>query len=65
MIEAEEQERHRIASDLHEDIGQRLTLLVLELEQLREDTKSNPTADVPSGVDAIFKKSSEILTSNT
>ena len=60
VIEAEEQERHRIANDLHEDIGQRLTLLVLELEQLREDT-SNPTADVPSGVDAIFQKSSEIL----
>jgi signal transduction histidine kinase len=60
VIEAEEQERHRIASDLHEDIGQRLTLLVLELEQLKEDT-TNPTADVPSSVDAIFQKSSEIL----
>ncbi len=30
VIEAEEQERHRIASDLHEDIGQRLTLFALE-----------------------------------
>ena len=60
VIEAEEQERHRIASDLHDDIGQRLTLLVLELEQVREDT-TNPTADVPSGVDAVLQKSSEIL----
>jgi signal transduction histidine kinase len=60
VIEAEEQERHRIANDLHEDIGQRLTLLLLELEQLKEDT-SNPTADVPSGVDAVLQKSSEIL----
>jgi signal transduction histidine kinase len=60
VIEAEEQERHRIASDLHEDIGQRLTLLVLEVEQLKEDTP-NPAADVPSGVDAVLQKSSEIL----
>jgi signal transduction histidine kinase len=61
VIEAEEQERHRIANDLHEDIGQRLTVLVLEVEQLKEDT-SNPATDVPSGVDAVLQKSSEILT---
>jgi signal transduction histidine kinase len=61
VIEAEEQERQRIASDLHEDIGQRLTLLVLEVEQLKTDTP-NPIADVPSGVDAVLQKSSEILT---
>jgi signal transduction histidine kinase len=61
VIEAEEQERQRIASDLHEDIGQRLTLLVLEVEQLKADSP-NPTADVPSGVDAVLQKSSEILT---
>jgi K+-sensing histidine kinase KdpD len=29
VIEAEEQERRRIAGDLHEDVGQRLTLLAL------------------------------------
>jgi signal transduction histidine kinase len=60
VIEAEEQERHRIASELHDDIGQRLTMLVLEVEQLKEDT-TNPTTDVPSGVDAVLQKSSEIL----
>jgi signal transduction histidine kinase len=61
VIEAEEQERRRIASELHDDIGQRLNLLVLEVEQLKADTP-NPTADVPSGVDAVLQKSSEILT---
>ena len=61
VIDAEEQERRRIASDLHEDIGQRLTLLVLEVEQLKADTL-NPTADVTSGLDGILQKSSEILT---
>jgi signal transduction histidine kinase len=33
VIEAEEQERQRIARDLHEDIGQRLALLAIEIEQ--------------------------------
>ena len=60
VIEAEEQERHRIASDLHEDIGQRMTLLVLELEQLKADSP-NPTPAGRAGVDAVLQKSSEIL----
>ena len=35
VIEAEETERQRIAKDLHEGIGQRVTLLVIEIEQLK------------------------------
>jgi signal transduction histidine kinase len=35
VIEAEETERQRIARDLHEGIGQRVTLLVIEIEQLK------------------------------
>ena len=34
LIEAEQQERNRIARELHDDIGQRLTLLAVELDQL-------------------------------
>jgi len=34
LIEAQERERARIARDLHDDINQRLALLVMELEQL-------------------------------
>jgi signal transduction histidine kinase len=45
VIEAEEQERQRIASDLHENIGQRLTLLAIEAEQLGADA-ANPTVDL-------------------
>jgi len=33
LIEAQEQERARIARELHDDIGQRLALLTIELEQ--------------------------------
>ena len=37
LIEAQEQERHRIARELHDDIVQQLALLVLELEGVQED----------------------------
>ncbi len=36
LIEAQEQERTRIGRELHDDIGQRLALLAVELQQLRE-----------------------------
>ena len=37
LIEAQEQERSRLARELHDDINQRLALLAIELEQLRCD----------------------------
>lgn len=37
LVEAEERERSRIARDLHDDIGQRLALLSVELEQVQQD----------------------------
>jgi signal transduction histidine kinase len=38
LIEAQEQERRRIARELHDDVVQRLALLSLELEGVQEDT---------------------------
>jgi signal transduction histidine kinase len=38
LIEAQEQERSRIGRELHDDIGQRLALLSLQLQLLKEDT---------------------------
>ena len=35
LIDAQEQERRRIARELHDDIGQQLTILELELDRLR------------------------------
>jgi PAS domain S-box-containing protein len=37
LIEAQEQERSRIGRELHDDISQRLGLLAIELEQLRNN----------------------------
>jgi PAS domain S-box-containing protein len=42
LIEAQEQERTRIARELHDDIGQRLALFTNELEQLRQDSSDSP-----------------------
>ena len=37
LIEAQEQERTRIGRELHDDIGQRLALLAVELQRLQKD----------------------------
>jgi PAS domain S-box-containing protein len=37
LIEAQEQERARIGRELHDDINQRLAMLALEIEQLKEN----------------------------
>jgi PAS domain S-box-containing protein len=37
LIDAQVQERNRIARELHDDIGQRLSLLAIELDQLQQD----------------------------
>jgi PAS domain S-box-containing protein len=42
LIEAQEQERSRIGRELHDDIGQRLALLALQLQLLKEDTLMVP-----------------------
>jgi PAS domain S-box-containing protein len=38
LIEAQEQERARIARELHDDIGQRLALVAVELDQVQGET---------------------------
>lgn len=37
LIQAQEEERFRIARELHDDIGQRISLLAVELKRLKED----------------------------
>jgi signal transduction histidine kinase len=60
VIEAEEQERLLIARDLHEDIGQRLALLAIEMDQLQIDFPDQ-TTEVRSRMDALLKQTLGIL----
>ena len=60
VIEAEERERQRIAKDLHEGIGQRVTLLLIEIEQLKANSLN--AVEMSSRIDALLKGTSELLT---
>lgn len=59
LIGAQEQERSRIARELHDDIGQRLALLTVELGQFPLDSRDFP-ADVGSRIGELRKQASEI-----
>jgi PAS domain S-box-containing protein len=61
VIEAEERERNRIARDLHEDVGQRLALLAIAIEQLKNDFP-HQAVELLDGLDAVWRKALEILT---
>jgi PAS domain S-box-containing protein len=60
LIDAQEQERKRIARELHDDIGQRLALLAVKLEQLHLDPPDLP--DVRIRLGALHVQASEIAT---
>jgi len=55
LIASQEQERARIGRELHDDINQRLALLAVQLEQLRD----NPS-EVQSHVQELLKQTREI-----
>src|SRR6185312_10251496 len=58
-IEAQEQERSRIARELHDDIGQRLALLTIELNQLHMNANGLP-AEVLHNLKQLERESAEI-----
>jgi PAS domain S-box-containing protein len=60
LIEAQEQERNRIARELHDDIGQRLALLAVELERLHQAPSDLP--EVRRRMRELQKQASEIAT---
>jgi PAS domain S-box-containing protein len=59
LIEAQEQERARIARELHDDIGQRLALLTVELSQPPIHFPSLPV-EVSNHLSELQKQSAEI-----
>jgi signal transduction histidine kinase len=60
LIDAQEQERSRIARELHDDIGQRLSLLAVKLEQLHLDPPDLPEVRIRMG--ELRVQASEIAT---
>jgi PAS domain S-box-containing protein len=60
-IEAEEREHNRIAKDLHEDIGQRLALLAIEIDKLRTEP-ANQADEIRGRMDSVWNRTLEILT---
>jgi PAS domain S-box-containing protein len=59
LIEAQESERARIARDLHDDIGQRLALLTMGLEQVKR-LQPDASGESLSCLDALQKHTAEI-----
>lgn len=60
LIEAQEQERTRIARELHDDIGQRLALLAIEIDKLHQKPALLP--EIRSRLGRLLKQTSEIAT---
>jgi PAS domain S-box-containing protein len=58
MIEAQEQERKRIARELHDDIGQRLALLAINLSELHRNAAN--LHEIRSRVEELKNQASEI-----
>jgi PAS domain S-box-containing protein len=58
LIGAQEQERRRIARELHDDIGQRLALLAIELGQLQRS--SSNSSEFSGKIDKLREHTSEI-----
>jgi PAS domain S-box-containing protein len=61
LIEAQEQERTRIARDLHDDIAQRLALLAIELEQFRQGLPDSDS-ELRTGIGIIQKQAAQVST---
>ncbi len=59
LIQAQEQERTRIARDLHDDINQRLALLAIELERLKMDVPDS-NVEMLSRMEGLRKHTAEI-----
>jgi two-component system sensor histidine kinase UhpB len=59
LIQAQEQERSRMARELHDDINQRLAMLAIELEKVRDD---NPdlASEVKKRLQELQKETTEI-----
>ncbi len=61
LTRAQEEERSRVARDLHDDIGQRLALLTIDLEQVKA-ASLKASASLASELEILVRTASEITT---
>jgi signal transduction histidine kinase len=61
LMEAQEKERNRIGRDLHDDICQRLALLAIGLQQIKE-VLPDSAVEMSSGLDELWKQTSQLST---
>jgi signal transduction histidine kinase len=61
LIEAQEQDRTRIAREIHDDLGQRLALLSVEIQQMKEIVPDS-AVELRSRMDELEKRTWEIST---
>src|SRR4051812_3854954 len=61
LIEAQEAERRRIGRDLHDNVGQRIALLAVELQLLQQDPPDS-AAEVSRRMGELWKQTSGIST---
>ena len=61
LIEAQEQERARIARELHDDIGQRISMLAIEIEELQNNSGELP-APIHNRVRELWQQTCDIGT---
>jgi PAS domain S-box-containing protein len=59
LIEVQDQERTRVARDLHDHIGQRIALLAVQLEQLKTDILGSP-AEIVSQIDELLTQTLQV-----
>jgi len=59
LIEAQEKERKRIAGELHDDINQRLAMLAIEIQQLKDIPRLS-VVKIRQRTEELFKRTTEI-----
>jgi PAS domain S-box-containing protein len=59
LIEAQDEERKRIAREIHDDYNQRLAMVAIDLEQLAEDL-GDSSGEASQKVDELFTRVSEL-----
>jgi PAS domain S-box-containing protein len=53
LIQNQEDERHRLSRELHDDIGQRLALLAIEFDRLSQSLSKTPSVDLTDQLEQI------------